>query len=326
MGFVTFSYALVVLVIVIAVSDGQFLSFLAGNVELSGIAPAEYVAENGEVSMAYAASYYLGPIGFYVIIVGTLFSILSAANATILAGSRVKMALARRDHLPRQFDDIHPEYGTPYKTILLTGGFILTFIMVFTVLFGENPEAAEGSFLFGLHLGLESVTNFANFLLISGLSVVNVALIQSRRQSPELDRGFRVPGVPYIPAIAVIANLVLLVNLGLQNILIGLIAEAIGVVFWFVWKSRETPVEDIERETPTRLPNAIHRATTAITSSSSRSRTPITPNSSCERLTTSRRTTTARSSCSRSSPYPNRRRSPVASSTPTSAGRSSTAR
>ena len=195
--------------------------------------------------------YYLGPIGFYVIIVGALFSMLSAANATILAGSRVKMALARRDHLPRQFDDIHPEYGTPYKTILLTGGFILTFIMVFTVLFGENPEAAEGSFLFGLHLGLESVTNFANFLLISGLSVVNVALIQSRRQSSELDRGFRVPGVPYIPAIAVIANLVLLVNLGLQNILIGLIAEAIGVVFWFVWKSRETPVEDIERETPT---------------------------------------------------------------------------
>ena len=250
MGFVTFIYALVVLMIVIAVSDGQFLSFLAGNVELSGIAPAEYVAENGEVSMAYAASYYLGPIGFYVIIVGALFSMLSAANATILAGSRVKMALARRDHLPRQFDDIHPEYGTPYKTILLTGGFILTFIMVFTVLFGENPEAAEGSFLFGLHLGLESVTNFANFLLISGLSVVNVALIQSRRQSSELDRGFRVPGVPYVPAIAVIANLVLLVNLGLQNILIGLIAEAIGVVFWFVWKSRETPVEDIERETP----------------------------------------------------------------------------
>lgn len=41
--------------------------------------------------MGYAASYYLGDIGFYVIIVGTLFSMLSAADATILAGSRVNL-------------------------------------------------------------------------------------------------------------------------------------------------------------------------------------------------------------------------------------------
>ncbi|EMA47041.1 amino acid permease [Halococcus saccharolyticus] len=259
MGFVTFLYALVVLVIVIGVNDQQFLTFLTGNVNLGDLSPTQYVAANGEVSMAYAAQYYLGNIGFYVIIVGALFSMLSAANATVLAGSRVKLALARRNHLPEQFEELHPEHGTPYNSVLLTGGFILTFIVIFTVLFGEIPGGAGESFvhsllglpLFGVHLGLESVTGVANVLLLGGFAVVNVALIASRRKSPDLDRGFQVPFVPYIPALAAILNVLLILSLGPQTIVLGLIAEAIGIAFWFAWKGRAPSTEAIERETPT---------------------------------------------------------------------------
>ncbi len=259
MGFVTFLYALVVLVIVIAINDGQFLSFLAANQNLGGVSPTQYVAQNGEVSMALAAQYYLGNIGFYVIIVGALFSMLSAANATVLAGSRVKLALARRNHLPEQFEDLHPEYGTPYKSTLLTGGFILTFIVIFAVLFGEIPGGAGESFfhsllglpLFGVHLGLESITSVANVLLLSGFTVVNAALIVSRRRHPDLDRGFTVPLVPWLPGLAVALNVLLIASLGLQTVILGLIAEAIGIVFWFTWKGRAPSTEEIERETPT---------------------------------------------------------------------------
>ncbi|GAA0306299.1 APC family permease [Halarchaeum salinum] len=99
MGFVTVVYALVVLVIVIAIHDPQFLSFLAEKAGLGSAAAAEqFIASNGEIAMGRAAQYYLGDVGFYVIIVGALLSMLSAANATILAGSRVKLAMARRDH------------------------------------------------------------------------------------------------------------------------------------------------------------------------------------------------------------------------------------
>ncbi|ELZ19670.1 UspA domain-containing protein [Halosimplex carlsbadense 2-9-1] len=248
MGIVTVIYALVVLVIVLAVNDAAFLDFLTDNVQIGGLAPAEFVAENGEVSMGYAAQYYLGPLGFYVIIVGALVSMLSAANATIMAGSRVKLAMARRNHLPRGFEDVHPDFNTPYKAVLLTGGVILTYIVVFAVIFGE---AAGSEPLFGLHLGIEGLAQFANFLLLTGLSIVNIALIQSRRKYPDLDRGFRVPLVPVIPAIAVLANLGLLVNVGLTALLIGLGVEVLGVVVWFVWKSRTPPVEELEEQTPT---------------------------------------------------------------------------
>jgi nucleotide-binding universal stress UspA family protein len=258
MGFVTFIYALVVLVVVIAVNDtAGFLPFLDAQLPaISGLEAArEFVALNGEIAMGLAAQYYLGNIGFYVIIVGALFSMLSAANATIMAGSRVKLAMARRNHLPRGFEDLHPRFNTPYKTVLLTGGFIFVYVVVFSVIFGHPPgaEAAgqEVHVPFGLHLGIEGLAGFANFLLLSGLTIVNVAIIASRRKFPEIERPFTVPGVPWVPIVAILANIVLLLNVGLTSFLVGVFAELVGVGVWFAWKTRTPSIERIEKETPT---------------------------------------------------------------------------
>ena len=248
MGIVTVIYALVVLVIVLAVNNAEFLEFLSRNVQLGGLDPTEFVGENGEVSMGYAAQYYLGPIGFNVIIVGALFSMLSAANATIMAGSRVKLSMARRNHLPRGFEDIHPSFNTPYKAVLLTGGLIFVYIVVFAVVFGETAGTEP---LFGLHLGIEGLAQFANFLLLSGLSIVNIALVQSRRKYPDIERGFRVPLVPVVPILAVLANVGLLLNVGVTALVIGIGVELVGVAVWFAWKGRRPAVERLERETPT---------------------------------------------------------------------------
>ena len=248
MGIVTVIYALVVLVIVLAVNNQGFLDFLTQNVQLGGLEATEFVGENGEVSMGYAAQYFLGPVGFNVIIVGALFSMLSAANATIMAGSRVKLSMARRNHLPRGFEAIHPDFNTPYRAVLLTGGLILVYILVFAVVFGETGGQEP---LFGFHLGIEGLAQFANFLLLSGLSIVNIALIHSRRKYPDIQRGFKVPLVPLVPVVAVLANVGLLLNVGTTAFAIGLGVELVGVGVWFAWKSQKPPVERLERETPT---------------------------------------------------------------------------
>lgn len=251
MGLVTILYTLVVLVIVIATNDGGFLNFLQGRVDLGGLAPAAYVANHGETSMGLAAQYYLGRIGFWVVIGGALISMLSAANATILAGSRVKLAMARRNHLPGHFEDIHSSWGTPYKTVLFTGALILTYIVVFGIVFYDSPGPLGTGALFGLNLGIQGITSFANVLLLTGLTIVNVALIASRRRYPDVDRGFEVPFVPYLPAIAVVANVLLLFNIGLIPLAMGLIAEGIGVLAWFGWVSRAPGTETPDEQTPT---------------------------------------------------------------------------
>ncbi|MGB9987613.1 amino acid permease [Salarchaeum japonicum] len=248
MGLVTVIYTLVVLVIVLAVHDEQFLQLLVQQTDVTTLDGArEFIATNGEVAMGYAAQYYLGDIGFYVIIAGALLSMVSAANATILAGSRVKLAMARRDHLPRQFNDLHDRFNTPYKSVLLTGGFILLYIMAFTVLLGGHAPS-----LFGVefHFGIESLTHFADFMLLFGLVVVNLAIIRSRRKNPDIDRGFEVPFVPWVPIIAVLANLVLLVNVELSSFLLGVAAEIVGVAFYVLVLSGKSD-ERVEEETPT---------------------------------------------------------------------------
>jgi basic amino acid/polyamine antiporter, APA family len=255
MGFVLVIYALVVTVIVLAINDqAGFLQFLIDQVgQLSGVQAARgYIASHGEVSMAYAAQYYLGNIGFYVIIVGALLSMISAANATVLAGSRVKLAMSRRGHLPSAMGDLSDRFNTPYKAVLLTGGLILFYILVFSVLFGTSPGSEGESTFLGIHLGLHSIAHFADFMLLTGLIFVNFALVQSRRQNPDIDRQFEVPFVPWVPAIAVLANLVLLFNVETKALLIGLIAEGIGIGFWFAWQSWTPEGEgEIERKSPT---------------------------------------------------------------------------
>lgn len=248
MGVVTVIYVLVVLVIVLAVNDAAFLDFLRNQADLGGLAPVEFMKENGEIAMGRAAQYYLGQFGFYVIIAGALFSMLSAANATILAGSRVKLAMARRRHLPRQFEDLHPSLNTPWKAVLLTGALILFYIVVFSIFLGSAPGQETGG---GLHLGIEALAHFADFMLLGGLVAVNVALIQSRRKHPDLERGFRMPGVPWLPAFAILATLALLLNVEPSALVLGLIAEVVGVGFWMVWKTRAPSAEEMEAATPT---------------------------------------------------------------------------
>lgn len=78
-----------------------------------------------------------------------------------------------------------------------------------------------------------SYAHFADLLLLIGLLFVNVALIQSRRREPNRERRFRVPGVPWIPLVAVGSNLSLLANLEASSMMLGLLAVIVGIVFWF---------------------------------------------------------------------------------------------
>jgi len=231
-GLVTVLYVLVVIVVVVAINDSAFLSFLA---ERTGLASTEtatrFLSENGEVAMARAAQYYLGDVGYYVFIVGALVSMISAANATILAGSRVKLAMARRDHLPNSVRRVDPQSGVPSTAVVVTGGLILVLFLGFTVLFGTTPGQPDKPG--GLVLGLESLAHFADFLLLSGLIFVNVALIQSRRREPDRERRFRVPGVPWVPLVAIGSNIALLASLEAVSVMLGILAVIVGIVFWF---------------------------------------------------------------------------------------------
>jgi len=157
-------YVLVVLVVVLAINDGEFLRFLAARASLQSPAAAtDFVAARGEIAMARAAQYYLGRLGFYVFIVGALLSMVSAVNATILAGSRVKLAMARREHLPERVERLSPRSGVPTTAVGLTAALILGFYLTFIIAFGQLPGSGPSA---GAALGLEALAHFADAMLL----------------------------------------------------------------------------------------------------------------------------------------------------------------
>ena len=111
MGIVTLLYTLVVLVVVSA-----------------------KLTEYTEAALGIAAKQFLGPIGGIVIIGGALFSMLSASNASIMAGSRVILSMSRLGHLPQKIGQVNTHTRTPIFALISVGVMILIFILSFNFL------------------------------------------------------------------------------------------------------------------------------------------------------------------------------------------------
>lgn len=208
--------------------------------------PAEVVARQGETGMGIVAAAFFERFGLAavsqgLIVAGAIFSMVSASNASILAATGIGSLMGRQGQAPRRFSRIHPEYGTSTWSVGTATATIVALIVAFIALF----PAEDG--LGFLHLGLEALTGFATLNLLLPLAVVNIALVYSRRNYPEIERGFQVPGVPLIPTLGVLANLALIYNLPRIGVAVGLVLTAALIVVYFFWSGAPDTDELFER-------------------------------------------------------------------------------
>jgi APA family basic amino acid/polyamine antiporter len=227
--------------------------------------PAEVIAQEGETAMGRVASAALGPIGFWLIVAGAVFSMVSASNASVLAASGIGSLMGNQGHAPRRFSRIHPDYGTPFWSVTTATativGLILLFIMVLPVHGGlvdvsvaiSLPVLGEVAFN---GLGLTTLTGFATLNLLVPLSLVNVALIYSRRRHDNLDRPLRVPLVPVLPVLGIIANLALIFNLPVAGVTTGVVLIAGLVAAYLLWGGAPKIEDLFEEVVPTGAPPA----------------------------------------------------------------------
>ncbi len=197
MGLVTLLYTLVVLVIL-----------------------AAGLQDYTEAAMGDAAKLFLGPVGGMVIVGGALFSMISAANASILAGSRVTLAMSRLGHLPEEIGLVNARTRTPAVSLLLVSGTIL---------------------VFKLSLRLENLAHFADTVLLLALILVNAALIVHRRKYADMKRPFRVPLVPLVPALGIVANVYLLIHVASHPApaVMAFACLLLGVIGFLTWKGTQ---------------------------------------------------------------------------------------
>ena len=151
-----------------------------------GIVGWEVLGEGGVKAMVIAATSLMGPIGFMIMIAGGLLSTTSALNATIYSSSRVSFAMGRDGSLSSSLGRVHGTRKTPYNAIIVSGVIIGIMAMLPTI---------------------EIIAGSANVMFLLLFIIANMSLITLRKKRPDLDRGFKVPLFPFIPLIAIFANI-----------------------------------------------------------------------------------------------------------------------
>jgi amino acid transporter/nucleotide-binding universal stress UspA family protein len=198
---VTVIYALVLVIMSAAVPEG-FVARVSGQGDIAVV----------EVGRRLQGSVMAGALLF-----GGLLATASSANASILASSRINFAMGRDNIVTPQLNEIHDRFATPYRSIAITGGLILVFIV-----------AAD--------LTLLSSIGSALHLVIYGL--LNIALIVMRVADPEeYTPDYTVPLYPVVPILGTLTSFALIYFIIPDAQLVSL-ALVVGAALWYVFYAR----------------------------------------------------------------------------------------
>ncbi|MFF2084707.1 amino acid permease [Nocardia sp. NPDC058176] len=161
-----------------------------------------------------------------VISIGALAGLTTVVMVLFLGQTRVLFAMARDGLLPRWLAHTGSR-GTPVRLTVIVG--IICCVLAGFVDFGTLEEMVNIGTLFA-------------FVLVS------VGVIVLRRTRPDLPRGFRVPWVPLLPILAVVACLWLMVNLSVDTWIRFVLWMLIGVAVYFAYGRRHSKLGKAERE------------------------------------------------------------------------------
>ncbi|PSP55974.1 amino acid transporter [Halobacteriales archaeon QS_1_67_19] len=184
-----------------------------------GIVPWPDLSTSAPLTQATEAAFPAGWAGIAVTIVtaGALLATASSANASILASARINFAMGRDKIVTNWLNEIHPQFATPYRSILVTGGMILCFI----ALLGQD---------------IEVLSKAASVLHLVVYALMNAALIVFREADlPEYDPDFTVPLYPITPIVGMALSLGLVGFVGGRELALSAAFVVVAVAWYFAY-------------------------------------------------------------------------------------------
>lgn len=182
-----------------------------------------------------AANRFMSIVGIMGMSLAALLATASSANAAIMASSRINFAMGRDHVLPGWFNEIHPRYLTPHRSVLVTGG-----LAILLALSGQAAILAE----------ISSALFMVSYALLSlGLMVMR------RARPPWYQPAYRVPLYPWLPLIGCASVLAVIGTMERTSQIAGLVLVMLSLGWYAAWGRRRTPVEGelvpwLERERP----------------------------------------------------------------------------
>lgn len=183
--------------------------YLIINVSYLWVLPSDVLA-NSVSPAGDVATAILGPVGGKLIGVGIMISVFGATNAYQFTGSRVLFALAQDGHLP---------FGDKISKVNKNSvpGNALWIMAIISAIY-----ALSGQF--------NLLTDFAIFAVWLFISLTFVGVFILRKKAPNVERSYRVPLYPIVPALATLSGLFVLLNQVFTNTMLAAVSILITLV------------------------------------------------------------------------------------------------
>ena len=199
--------------------------YLLANVAyIAALGPAAAARTDRVAADAVRAS--LGPGAGTLIAAAVLVAMFSAANGLTLTNSRVYYAMARDGVFFRKLAEIHPRFGTPAFSVLVSSAWAIAL-------------AATGSF--------EQLFTYVIFAAWVFYALAGASVFVLRRRRPDAPRPFRVPGYPWTPLVFVASAAAIVLNTiwaRPQRSLLGLGVVALGLPAYHAWRRARAGADD----------------------------------------------------------------------------------
>ncbi|HET9501515.1 MAG TPA: amino acid permease [Marmoricola sp.] len=156
-----------------------------------------------------------------IIALGAAIGIVVVVMILLLGQSRVAFAMARDGLLPAFLGRVHPRFRTPYVITIIVG-VVVAVLAAFT--------------------SISVLAEMVNIGTLFAFMLVSIGVVVMRRTRPDLDRAFRVPWVPVVPALATLICFYLMLNLAVETWLRFLVWMLIGLVIYASYGYRHSRV------------------------------------------------------------------------------------
>ncbi|WP_289948116.1 amino acid permease [Janthinobacterium sp. SUN073] len=185
---------------------------------MTGIVPYQkFLGVDHPVSLAlqYAGENWIA--GF--VDLGAILGMTTVILVMAFGQTRIIFAMSRDGLLPKRLSTVHPRFHTPFFATWLVG-----------IVFG----------LIAATIPLNILAELINIGTLAAFTMVSIAVVVLRKKRPDLPRAFRCPGVPYVPALAVILCVGLMTFLSWVTWMAFSIWLVIGLVIYFGYARRRS--------------------------------------------------------------------------------------
>ncbi|MGH8869129.1 MAG: amino acid permease, partial [Actinomycetes bacterium] len=154
-----------------------------------------------------------------VITVGALAGLTTVMMILMIGQTRVFFAMSRDRLLPRGFSRVHPRFGTPYRTTLVTG-------LVVAAMAGT--------------IELEALATLVNIGTLFAFALVSAGVLVLRSRRPDLPRAFKVPAVWLVAPASIAACIYLMLYLPVETWWRFAAWMGVGLVIYLVYGRRRS--------------------------------------------------------------------------------------